>query len=630
MELFGGSLLQSDDMQRNRPRSLRLRLGLALGGITALALFSMVASIWIAETARGDAAAINQAGSLRMQSYKIAALLRGEVSPKAITESVERFEAVLESPELRGLAGNDGDAVSEAYAEVTGQWEQTLRPDLGDAANGAEGPGPERYLARVDAFVESVDAMVQALQHQAETRIQRLRLIQGVAIFFTLMLVLASISILHSGVVIPFRDLMRAADRLRRGDLSARARHTAPDEIGVLGHSFNTMAANLEHLHGNLEREVEHKTRALSRSNEALKLLLDTARNLTPGRLNSDTITPVLQRLEVVLGAGPVSVCIAQPRTDNAFQTFSSVPAHEPVFGQTAEGRPCLASQAGQTQAGTRPGVASVPLEHQGECYGVLLLEYPPGSLPDNWKFRLAEAVADQIAFAQALTREARQQRRLALMEERAVIARELHDSLAQSLSYLKIQVARLQALLGQQSTNEDTDAIVAELREGLNTAYGHLRELLNTFRLKMNEPGLHPALEATVREFRERAGGPDIRLKTVDAGLALSSNAEIHVLQIVREALANVVNHANARHASVSLEREGASWVRLCVEDDGRGMPDNPEKAHHYGIDIMAERAQSLEGTLDLTPTRPQGTRLEVRFPSAPNTDAATAEAIT
>jgi two-component system nitrate/nitrite sensor histidine kinase NarX len=83
----------------------------------------------------------------------------------------------------------------------------------------------------------------------------------------------------------------------------------------------------------------------------------------------------------------------------------------------------------------------------------------------------------------------------LALLEERAVIARELHDSLAQSLSYLKIQVGRLQLLPGGAEAAAQARDIVTELREGLNGAYRQLRELIATFRLKMEHPRLEDSL---------------------------------------------------------------------------------------------------------------------------------------
>lgn len=547
----------------------------------------MGASMVIAEGARGDAAAINQAGSLRMQSYRIAALLQGDAGSDTVESAAATFEATLEDVALREAASGD-TSLERRYLAIRTEWRDSLRPAL---------DGPNRamaYTAQVGDFVDSVDAMVHALQQEAEQRIQLLRATQAVAILLTLALVAGAILLLQRRVMTPLRNLIHAADRLGKGDFSARAAHAHHDEFGVLGIRFNAMAAELDSLYAGMEQQVAHKTADLQRRIRALQLLYDTARDLAPHRLTDTTMRPILDRLQGILDTGPVNVRLTEPNGDEVVQAFSSTTA---------------AGDAGNA-------VTTLPLRHHDHFHGTMLLHHPAASPPAPWTLQLAEAVADQIALARALAREAQQQRRLVLMEERAVLARELHDSLAQSLSYLKIQVARLQAGLRGDTDPATNETIAAELREGLNTAYGHLRELLTTFRLRVNEPGLHPALEATVREFRKRCPELDLRLDTESTDPGLDSNAEVHALQIVREALANVAHHAGAAQALVRLAKDDNNRVRLVVEDNGVGMPEESEKAHHYGVQIMAERARKLGGELTIRKVEPQGTRIEVVFP--------------
>lgn len=95
------------------------------------------------------------------------------------------------------------------------------------------------------------------------------------------------------------------------------------------------------------------------------------------------------------------------------------------------------------------------------------------------------------IGVAVGAERRIEQSRRLALLEERAVIARELHDSLAQSLAYLKIQASRLQGAMGSPDRNGEAAEILSELREGLSGTYRQLRELISTFRMKREDEGL-------------------------------------------------------------------------------------------------------------------------------------------
>ena len=194
------------------------------------------------------------------------------------------------------------------------------------------------------------------------------------------------------------------------------------------------------------------------------------------------------------------------------------------------------------------------------------------------------------------------------------MIARELHDSLAQSLSYMKIQVSRLQAVMAQQNITEDGVTILAELREGLNGAYRELRELLTTFRLKIEGNGLVPTLEKTVAEFSARGNIP-ISIETHLAGCQLSANEEIHIMQIVREALANVIHHAKAAHAGVAIEHGPDNIISVTIDDDGVGIGSSLADTHHYGMSIMQERARSLGGSFHAQTRTTGGTRITFRF---------------
>ena len=201
----------------------------------------------------------------------------------------------------------------------------------------------------------------------------------------------------------------------------------------------------------------------------------------------------------------------------------------------------------------------------------------------------------------------------MSLMEERAVIARELHDSLAQSLSYLKMQVSRLQILRNKQASEEQIDDVTNELKEGLNNAYRQLRELLTTFRLTLDQPGLKPALEATIKEFSERLK-IDIGLKYGLRHQSLSPNEEVHVLQLVREALANVVKHSEASDVSVRVMQPNGE-VEVSIEDNGIGLPDDKDLTNHYGLVIMRDRASTLNGNLSVQNRSEGGVQVLMRF---------------
>jgi two-component system nitrate/nitrite sensor histidine kinase NarX len=201
------------------------------------------------------------------------------------------------------------------------------------------------------------------------------------------------------------------------------------------------------------------------------------------------------------------------------------------------------------------------------------------------------------------------------LMEERGAIAAELHDSLAQALSYMKIQVARLQAGLDRDAPRDEVRRTSEELREGLAAAYREVRELIAAFRVRVGPGGLRAALQEAIDGVGERSG-LEIAYDDRIGACRLEPNEELHVLQLVREALANAVRHAQAEHVWVAADyRADEHLFTVTVEDDGLGLDPATSEAGHYGLGIMRERARSLRGDCSVEPREGGGTRVRLSF---------------
>lgn len=599
--------------------SIIFRSGLTMGGIVLLALLSMISSVFIAESTKGDAAAINLAGSLRMQSYRIATRLQNPVGVEAhhtgaVAQEISEFERRLQRLWQTGaIASTPDDSRNQTLRAIESFWRETLRPILETSA--VDAPPTTIYLRQVDDFVAKLDAFVKLLAQDTEAKILLLRLVQGVALFMTLVLIFIAMHQLHTGVVAPLRELVELARKARGGDLSVRASHVGNDELGVLGHAFNLMAADLSAMYVDLETRVEQQTQALRLSNRSLELLYHTARRLGESPPDEATYRALLAEIEKLTGIGSVTLCLMPPATRQATRMFSARPSPTavPPFCTRPNCDSCLGDGATHP-LDTGNGAVSIPVKDQEQQFGVLIVRDPGLESVAAWQLPLLEAVARNIATALRANEQTEHRRRLALLEERNAIARELHDSLAQSLSYLKIQISRLQTLLGGAEPTPEIRAIVAELREGLSSAYRQLRELLTTFRLKMEHPRLEDSLRETVEEFSRRGRLP-VELDCAGWQCALSPNEQIHIMQIVREALNNAVQHASARHIVVRLRGPSGGEAIIGVSDDGVGLPAQPEHEHHFGLNIMRERARRLGGRLELQPQPAGGLLVRLRF---------------
>lgn len=619
------------------------RLGMLMAAIVVLAVVSMLTSVIIAQTMEGMATAINQAGSLRMQSYRIGVALTDDSLPApqraARAEAMtQEFEDRLRSPRLHNvIPDQSGNPVTVAHARVARLWREDMRAPLREhirlLAAGTDNAVPAlpraRYLAAVDDFVAHIDALVLELEEVAEGRIAALRLVQWSALALTVLAVLVAMTLVLRRVILPLQDLLCCADRARRGDFSGRTRYVGNDELGRLGAALNLMAEGLPQIYGALEQRVEEKTRDLARSNHSLDLLYRTSKALNEAPVTNQALHLVLADIQRALGTGSATLCLSEPSPTGPeaqdqtklLVTTRSLAEH----GGPCQAEGCTACRdpqtvkrlrvAKDTQAERR--ILSLPVRDRDRAFGVLLIDLPPDYPLEPWQERLLETLAGHIGTAINLQQRTREGRRLVLHEERAIIARELHDSLAQSLSYLKIQVTRLAAALREQDARPGAIAVLEELREGISSAYRQLRELLTTFRLKVDERGLSRALEDTVEEFRAR-GALDIRLRNSLPSSLLSPNEEIHVLQIVREALSNVTRHARASHALVELGLSDGQ-VQVLIDDDGQGIAGRTPATHHYGMAIMRERALSLDGTLSCASSPGGGTRVLIRFRPRP-----------
>jgi len=615
-------------------RSLLLRAGLAMGIVTVLALFSMGSAVYVTRSVNGEATAVNLAGSLRMQSYRILAQLErdekfGPNFVREITDLTNEFETRLNSRVLSDVVtAADRSSLLKAYDKIKRRWDTAVHPLIAEyvkqiqtssslpSSNTVIKQINIAYQTLVKSFVDDINDLVRLLEEDAESRIHMLGLLQGVSFMLTLLVAVITLYLLYTDVLSPMHDLLNCAERTGSGDFSARVGHTGSDELGRLGQAFNTMAADLSAMYDQLENRVAEKTEELTNRNRSLELLYNASHNLTKAAASETTYRDLLEEIAGVVECKGITLCITNEEENQAY-TMAATGATPPMC-RDHRCDLCIANGLTRQISGIAHGgsnnVLSIPIRDPESQYGVFLVEQNEGKTFDPWQIQVMKTLAKHIGISIGVTRRVTQDRRLALLDERSVIARELHDSLAQSLSYLKIQVTRLTILRDNDPTSRSVDDALNELKEGLDVAYRQLRELLTTFRLQMDGRGLTTALSETVTDFNAR-GNVAITLHNELTTYPFSVNEEIHILHIVREALANIIYHSKATHADIYLLGDNNNGVLVQIDDNGVGIPDKAERTHHYGLAIMHERAVSLNADLQIKPRAEGGTSVTLKF---------------
>jgi two-component system nitrate/nitrite sensor histidine kinase NarX len=197
---------------------------------------------------------------------------------------------------------------------------------------------------------------------------------------------------------------------------------------------------------------------------------------------------------------------------------------------------------------------------------------------------------------------------------ERALLAQELHDSIAQALAFLKIQVQLLRSALGRRD-EAAVDRTVAEIETGVLECYGDVRELLMHFRTRADAEDIEPALRTTLRKFQLQTG-LDTSVEVTGHGVALPNDLQVQVLHIVQEALSNVRKHAGATAVQVKVQQAPA-WT-FTVSDDGRGFDTATQvDEDHVGLRIMAERAARIGARLHVNAQPGLGTTVQLTLAS-------------
>ena len=282
---------------------------------------------------------------------------------------------------------------------------------------------------------------------------------------------------------------------------------------------------------------------------------------------------------------------------------------------QTRDLRACVA-RTGQPFFGECRSMVVVPLEHNGRLLGVYNLYMTEDRpIPEEVSLLFC-SISEHLAMAVENSRLMRENLRMTLMSERQMMANEVHDSLAQTMAYMKMRVTLLREALLQYESGKALK-YSADIQQALDEAYASLRELLTQFRNRMDPLGLEHALRELADGYFDRTG---VRLEFENRipDLNLTVDQEVQVFHILQEALSNVARHSGAKQAWLSLEETDGQYA-FSVEDDGRGvfvMGATPDLRHHFGISIMSERAQRLHGNIEIA-NRPQGgARLRLLVP--------------
>jgi two-component system nitrate/nitrite sensor histidine kinase NarX len=607
--------------------------------LLAAALASIALTLWVSWQLEGGAAAVNEAGRMRMQTYRLALLPDAPTSRRA--DAMATMDASLEllrgGDPARPLLVPWNDDTRERFTDLEARWAGLRSRWLG--ASVAKDPIPA--LDEIDAFVARIDGFVGALERQLSDRTAVLRGVQFALVALAIGATVASFYLGHLFVLEPLQRLRRAVARFGEQDFTARVETTSRDEFGQLGQAFNAMASHLQALYQQLEAKVDEKTARLEVKRRRLAALYEVSAFIA----HADALPPLAEGFAKLLRriARADAVIVRWADEDNErYLMLAAEGLPEPIdaaeqclptgnchCGQRADGARSRVIPIAAASSGEGPGgpalhcgahgfrtLLSVPVRLHARVLGEVDLLFRDRREFPSEERSLYDTLASHLAARMEGLRAAELRREAAIGDERNLLARELHDSIAQSLAFLKIQVGLLKKGVRQQDT-PTVERSLAELESGVQESYADVRELLLHFRTRTRDEDVVDALRGTLSKFELQAGVP-AQLRSEGHGLPLPADVQIQVLHIVQEALSNVRKHAKA--SKVTLHVQQAPAWRFEVQDDGCGFdPAALRPASHVGLAIMRERAEGIGAKLRLRSRPGGGTTMTLQLPPSP-----------
>ena len=606
---------------------------LAMGlGFLLFTLASIGATLWVTWKLEGGAAAVNEAGRLRMNTMRMALALEGG-SRSELLERIERMDASLQLLE----AGDPSHPLfvpwsvdtRARFAQVRSQWAEVRAQWL--APEGVRDP---QVLARADALAAVMNGFVDAIEVQIARWTAALHVLQLFLMAVAIFAAFGAVVMLYLVVLNPVARMQQALERVRQGDLGTRLPVDGDDEFGQLAAGFNLMAHALQTSHTDLERKVREKTASVEIKNQRLAALYEVSAQAAQAGSLQALASGFVRQVRQIAGADAAVIRWSDEGNERyVMLAADGLPESMAEDERCLNAGNCLCGQSYRQahmrvipivqgmhmelphchEAGYRLVVAIPIAQHQRVLGELNLFFRSDASLPEEMR-ELLDAMVRHLASSMEGLRAAALEREAAVSDERSLLARELHDSIAQSLAFLKIQTQLLRDAI-KKGNEAARDRSMAELDVGVRECYADVRELLVHFRTRANEEDIEEALRTTLSKFGHQTGIA-AHLSMEGHGLPLPPDVQIQVLHMVQEALSNVRKHAGASRVDVRVQRH-PQW-RFEVQDDGVGFDTQAGAARaslHVGLGIVRERAQGIGAQVDVVSAPGAGTTVSIEL---------------
>ena len=617
-------------------KSIRGRLGLLFLAFVLLVSFSVAATYLGVAAQRQDALIINLAGRQRMLSQKMTWLALADYENPELVTAVELFDQTLSALRYGGeTVDSDGNLVFLPAAPDTAldvqleEVSQAWKPFQGHLTP----ENAETLLLEAPIILDQLDAVVTAFEIRAEAKNLRLILIQVSFLTAAIGLLIWGFVDTRRLIVKPLVELGIAVREMGKGNLDSPVSPIEKNELGELAQTFNIMRTELAQSRKKLEERVIQRTKELVTAfefsqeivaqrelDELLNSVVERARLLMEAESAALCVLSLNKKtLELASYSGDVDIELGTKKSIEEGLSQQVINANETIVSEThcTNCKFLLANSAGHCvatslRAGDQTlGAICVVQVHKENIREVASFD------EDNQRALnlLANSAAIAISNTNLAKAERQKAKQAAAFAEREQLAADLHDNLAQILSFTRIKLERLDEILSDDQNTEER-ATLGQIENAIETAYQQVRNALTGLLKPKQERGdLAKKLAFVVDEFSATYGFP-IKLEIENSSaLTLLPAIQPQIIHIVREALSNVQRHSQAKQAWVRAKPVNGH-AHFIIEDDGKGFDHQASmEGNHFGLRIMRTRAERSGGEFFLSSHPGKGTQIFVKF---------------
>jgi two-component system nitrate/nitrite sensor histidine kinase NarX len=438
----------------------------------------------------------------------------------------------------------------------------------------------------------------------------------------------------------PLLRLCDWADLMRGVNFDAQVELSGDSDFSELARDINMLGNMINQLSRDTETQLQKHTDYISRESRSLAILYDVASSINAARDLNELFEKSLESLcknlnasagiirqfigknkrDIVASHGDINhtflssadhfLSIDYPSSDIKLDRIYRIDSldHETVFG------------LGGTHRQDKVRVLSILLQYREGILGAIHLFFEDdGSVDLEDYSELLLSIGQHLGSAVEKFRLLEEESELLVMQERTRLSHELHDSLAQTIASLRIQIR----VIDETFHSNDEKAIwhqMERIEYTIDQANHQLRELIAHFRVPINEQGLISSIEENIRRTQEEMGIP-VYFQNEWPEQEFTADVELNVLRIVQECLVNIRKHSQAEVVRVLLSyRKGDNIV--LIEDDGIGFEESSiisEGGSHLGLNILRDRASEINASIDIESEPGDGTRIHLQFKAEP-----------